>query len=238
MNTQKLQTPSSTKDSLELMSFFVCEFRSQMKSIVAYANLLNDELDFKNDDPKAKILHNIVSGVYDIQEQLKRLIELAKLETSGFQLDVEAVDINSIISTVLNKLSPIIHLKNQTISTELTSQLPNINGDPLRIEQILMNLLSNASRSSPDGGHMTLTVERRDEYMSIRIQDSGPAIPVEMHRYILQPFNNLINCNKNCIKADLNLALCKHYVELHGGKIQIENSDNMGNTFSIILPLS
>jgi len=85
---------------------------------------------------------------------------------------------------------------------------------------------------------MTLTVERRDEYMSIRIQDSGPTIPVEMHRYIFQPFNNLINFNKDCTKADLNLALCKHYVELHGGKIQIENSDNRGNTFSVILPLS
>ena len=209
-----------------------------MKSIVAYANLLNDELDFKNDDPKSKIIHDIISAVYDIQEQLKRLIELAKLETSGFQLDMEAVDINSVISTVLNKLSPIIHLKNQTITTELTSQLPNINGDPLRIEQILMNLLSNASRSSPEGGHMTLTVERRDEYMLIQIQDSGPAIPVEMHRYIFQPFNNLINFNKDRTKADLNLALCKHYVELHGGKIQIENSDNRGNTFSVILPLS
>jgi len=219
------------------MSLFVCEFRSQMKSIVAYTSLLNDELDFDKDDPGVKILNNIVSAVYDIQEQLKRLVELVKLETSIFQLDVEIVDINSVISKVLNKLSPIVRLKNQTISTKLTSRLPNINGDSLRIEQILMNLLSNASLSTPDGGQIILTAELYEEYVFVRIQDSGPAIPVEMHRYIFQPFNNLMNFNKDCTKADLNLALCKHYVELHGGKIQIENTDNRGNTFSVILPL-
>lgn len=236
MYTTKLQKSSLAKDTLEFISFFIYELKSQSNSIIAHTALLNDELDFDKHDPRAKTLNNIVSAAFDIQENLTRLVEVAKLETSGFQLDLETVDITSLITEVIDKMSAIIRLKNQTLFTKLIAQLPNIKGDSLRIEQVLTNLISNASLSTPDGGRISLTAGLQGESLFIRIQDGGPITPVELNQYIFQPFNNTLTLNKYTGKVDLNLALCKHYVELHGGKLEIENIGNKSNTFSVILP--
>jgi len=236
MYTPKLQKSSLAKDTLEFVSFFIYELKSQSNSIIAHATLLNDELDFDKHDPRVKTLNNIVSAACDIHAQLKRLLEVAKLETSGFQLDLETVDITSLITEAVDKMSPIVRLKNQSISTKLITPLPNINGDSLRIEQVLTNLISNKSISTPDGGHIYLIAGLHGESIFIRIQDGGPIKPVELHQYIFQPLNNTVTLNKDSDKVDLNLALCKHYVELHGGKLEIENIGNKSNTFSVILP--
>ena len=74
--------------------------------------------------------------------------------------------------------------------------------------------------------------------MFIRIHDGGPTIPAETQRYIFHPFCNPQNSKIDYASADLSLALCKHYVELHRGKIKIESTKNKGNTFSVILPVS
>jgi len=100
-----------------------------------------------------------------------------------------------------------------------------------------MNLLSNASRSTPNGGHISLSADLQDEFVFIRIHDGGPTISAETQRYIFHPFCNPQNSKIDCASTDLSLALCKHYVELHGGNIQIESTKNKGNTFSVILPV-
>lgn len=93
------------------------------------------------------------------------------------------------------------------------------------------------TQNTPNGGHISISADLQDEFVFIRIHDGGPTIPAETQRYIFHPFCNPHNSRVDCTSTDLSLTLCKHYVELHGGKIQIENTKNKGNIFSVVLPV-
>lgn len=156
----------------------------------------------------------------------------------GFYLELELTDIDTIAYRVVDQILPIVRSRNQSLTLNLTPHLPKIATDSLRIEQILLNLLSNASKFTPDSSSISLSVNKKGDFMLIEVRDSGLCIPPEEQHEIFQPYyRNKIDSEKDTPGIGLGLALCKHLVELHGGKIWVESEQGKGNTFVLALPL-
>lgn len=154
----------------------------------------------------------------------------------GFHLALGPTDIDVIAHKVADQILPIVHSRDQSLTLNVTPHLPEITADPIRIEQILLHLLSNAVKFTPDGGSISLSASSKGSFIVIEIRDSGPSILSEEQHQVFQPCYRLKNENeKDAPGLGLGLALCKHLVELHGGTMWMKCEQ--GNTFTFALPL-
>ena len=237
-NLQKEQPPARAKQTLELVSFLTHELKTPLTSIITSAGLLAEELALSPEDPKTKLISNILASAHNLEARASELLDLAKLEAEGFHLELEPTEINTIVYNVVDQLSPIVRSRRQSLALNLAPNLPKVMADSLRIEQILTNILSNATKFTPQGGSISISVNQHNGYIVIEVQDSGPSIPVEEQYKVFQPYYRLKGEEKEYIPgAGLGLALCKHLVELHGGRIWVESEQGKRNTFAFTLPV-
>lgn len=236
---QREQLANSAKQTLELIAFLAYEFKSQLTSINTSVSLLAEKLATSHNDFETKLIGNILASHHYLETRTSELLALIKLQVDGFQLELELTDIDAIIHKVIDQLSPIISNREQSLTLNLTPNTKKVIADALRIEQVLHNLLSNAIKSTPTGGNILVSTDKQDGYMVIKIQDSSPYIPRIEQRELFQPYCRLIGDKDTQISGTgFGLALCKHLVELHGGRIWLENEENKGNTFTFTLPLN
>jgi len=231
--------PNGAKQTLELIAFLTYEFKTQLNSIVNSANLLGEELALFHNDTKAKLIDNILTSSNYLDARSSEILDLVKLHVEGFELELEKTNVNTIIYRVADRLSPQTRSRKQSLNMNLISHPPKITADPLRIEQVLHNLLSNASKCTPSGSNLFVSTDKQAGYIVIKIQDSGPFITLEEQRELFQPYYRLRHDKDSQVtRIGLGLTLCKRLIELHGGKIWLENTESHGNTFIFTLPLN
>ena len=156
----------------------------------------------------------------------------------GFYLELEQTDIDAIAYKVADQILPIVHNRGQSLTLNLAPHLPEITADALRIEQILLHLLSNATKFTPDRGSIFLSASRNGSFIVIEVGYSGSGIPPEEQQIVFQPRYQFKGENeKDSPGVGLGLALCKHLVELHGGTMWLKSEQGKGNTFAFTLPL-
>lgn len=236
---QSKQLPGDAKQTLELVAFLAHEFKSRLTSITTSASLLAEELALQHDDPKTKLISNILASSHYLEARTLDLLDLVKLQVEGFHLELEPTDIDTIVYRVVDQLLPAVRSRNQSLTLNLAPHSSKIIADPLRVEQVLHNLISNATKLTPNGGNISVSTDKQAGYIVIKIQDSSPCIPPEEQRELFQPYYRLKDDkDKQISRIGLGLAMCRHLVELHDGRIWIENEENNGNTFAFTLPLN
>ena len=235
---QRDQSPDSARQTLELVAFLVHEFKNSTASITTSASLLAEELDLPHNETRSKLISNILTSSRYLETRTSELLNLVKLEAEGFHLELEPTAIDTIVYRVVDQLLPIARSRNQSLTLNLIPNPPKIIADSLRVEQILHNLLFNATKLTPQGGNISVSTDKQRDYIVIKIQDSSPGIPPEEHHAIFQPYYRLKGDKEKHIPGiGLGLALCKRLVGLHGGRIWVESKENNGNTFAFTLPL-
>lgn len=236
---QRNQLPSDAKQTLELVAFLAHEFRNQLNSITTSASLLAEELTLQHDDSKTDLISNILTSSHYLEARTLELLSLVKLQVEGFHLELELTDINTIIYRVVDQLLPTVRSRNQSLALNLIPHPAKIIADPLRVEQVLHNLISNATKLTPNGGNISVSSDKQAGCMVIKIQDSSPCILPEEQCDLFQPYYRLKGAkDKQISRIGLGLALCRHLVELHNGRIWVENKESNGNTFAFTLPLN
>lgn len=112
--------------------------------------------------------------------------------------------------------------------------LPTVEGDRLRLERVLDNLIGNALRHTPDGGHIGLLAQRQGKFLLLAVEDSGEGIPYSQQARIFEPF---VQVGRRSGGAGLGLALCKEIVQLHGGRIGVQSQPGAGTRIYMLLPV-
>lgn len=240
VNTHRKNLVNGAKQTLELIAFLAYEFRSQLTLINTSASLLAEKLTASqnDDDSEAKLIGKILDSNHYLEARISELLSLVKLQVDGFTLEPEPTDIDALVNRVVNRLSPIISNREQSLTLNVTPNTKKIIADSLRIEQVLHNLLSNASKSTPTGGKISLSVAKQDGYIVIKIQDSSQCIPSAEQWKLFQPHCRLTGDKDTQIPGiSLGLAICKHLVELHGGTMWIESEKSNGRIFAFTLPV-
>ncbi|MDP2931654.1 MAG: ATP-binding protein, partial [Chloroflexota bacterium] len=146
-------------------------------------------------------------------------------------------NVKSLLEGVSWQIGPEVKSKGQTLTLELPDSLPVVEADPKRIEQVLLNLLTNASKFTHEGGRIVLRARRQDASLIVEVQDSGIGIPKEEQARLFQPYSRIEFDRKRYPGMGLGLALAKRLVELHGGKIWVKSDVGKGSTFAFSLPL-
>jgi signal transduction histidine kinase len=123
------------------------------------------------------------------------------------------------------------------LNLDLPVYLPQLRADEGRLRQVVLNLVSNASKFTPDGGMITIKAREMAGEMVVEVRDTGRGISEEEGQRLFEPYHRLESDREHLSGLGLGLALCKTLVELHGGRIWVESQPGQGSTFSFSVPL-
>jgi len=219
----------------ELVGNISHEFRTPLAGIKAMVETLRDSAV---DDTEATrdFLAKIDSEVDRLTHMVTELTELSRVETGKAQLDLEPLNLNSLIDEAIAQLGPQLERKQLSISKELAAELPAVPADKERIRQVLVNLIHNAIKFTLPGGKISLTTMMRDGSVMVDISDTGTGIAKDDLPRIFERFYKADRARSE-EGSGMGLAIAKHIIEAHGGKIWVQSEEGKGSTFSFSLPL-
>lgn len=216
------------------------ELRTPLNSVIGYAEILLTGIDGELDDEK----RDDVQAIYDNAQHLLTLIndvlDLAKIEAGRLVLKKEIVDIKSLVENVKNNNYGLIHTlkKSVEIMTTFVSEIPTTYADPVRISQVLNNLVSNAVKFSEEG---TIRIEAQceDEWIIIDVEDQGIGISQNDLDRIFERFSQVDGSTTRRVEGTgLGLPITYHLVEMHGGSLHVESELGKGSKFTVRLPVT
>ena len=212
------------------------ELKTPLTSIIAAAGLLAEELEAEGKEPYLKLIQNITHNANTLEVRLAELLETVKAGGGGLRLKFEPLDVKSLLQGIEWQIDPLIKSKEQKLSLELPDSLPLVQGDGPRLEQTVFNLMTNASKFTPQGGSIVLRARKQEADIVIEVQDSGIGISSEEQARLFKPYSRINADRQRHPGLGLGLALAKQVVELHGGKIWVESEPGKGSTFAFSLP--
>jgi len=215
------------------------ELRTPLTSIASSAKIM-----LKYGDKKPGTVHRFSQIILDESERLARLIndvlDLAKIESGQIEWRMDRINLKELMDRILRIGEPAAKNKDLEIRVEnIDETLPRVFGDFDRLVQVLINLVSNAIKFTPEGGCITLSARKLDEnFVEISVRDTGIGIAKEDQRLIFEKFKQVGDTLTEKPKGTgLGLPICKEIIEHHGGRIWVESEPGKGSTFKFTLPI-
>jgi signal transduction histidine kinase len=213
------------------------ELRTPLNSILGFADLLKDAAN--HDAKAARYLQNILSSGRNLLDLINDLLDLAKIEAGRMEIRSEPLSLNDLFEGLTSVLKPLSEQKNLVLLSTVAPDVPIIETDPAKLQQVLYNFLSNAIKFSPAGARIDLRAQRdEDGGVRVLVTDRGPGIPTEQHQLIFEKFRQ-IDASHTRIHSGtgLGLAISKELITLLGGTIGVDSTPGRGSTFWVVLPL-
>jgi two-component system sensor histidine kinase KdpD len=162
------------------------------------------------------------------------LLDLSRIESGSLKPDKGWYDLAALVGEVLGRLKPVT--AGHGVSVELAEDLPPIPLDYIEIDEVLTNLVENATKYTPPGSEIAIAARQLDGEVEVEVADRGPGIPAAALRRIFEPFYRVEGARAR--GTGLGLAVAKGLIEAHGGRIWVENRPDGGAKFAFTLPLS
>jgi PAS domain S-box-containing protein len=210
------------------------DLRSPLTAILGYVDLL-DRVGPVNEQQR-EFIHRVQNSVQSITSLVNDLLELGRIE-AGFDSQKEVVPLEGIIRYALDTLSGQISDKRLNLHLNLPTEIPQMRGNPIRLRQMLDNLIGNAIKYTPEGGDITIDLESQNDQVIFRISDTGPGIPPADQPHIFEKFYRASNVPKGVGGSGLGLAIVKSIVDNHQGAIWVDSLLGKGAAFTVVLPL-
>lgn len=227
------------KAKTEFVSLASHQLRTPLSAINWYAEmLLSGDAGELNEEQKS-FVKEIYGGNRRMVALVNALLNVSRIELGTLAIDPKPTDLSEIAESVLHELESQISEKELSVERRFDADLPLINADPNIARIIFQNLLTNSVKYTPKGGAITVSIEKTDDIVCIKVSDTGCGIPENQQQRIYEKMFRADNAKKADAGGNgLGLYLVKAIVRDSGGTIQFTSKENMGTTFSITLPLS
>lgn len=213
------------------------ELRTPLTPMVASAGLLKNALASNPGSHEYRLSSIILKGSEQLAALLDDFLDLARLAVGAFRVSPEPLDTRAFLEEVAFRFRPAMEEKGQSLALDMPETLPAIEADRSRLEQVLSNLLSNASKFSPDREKVVLRARARDSELVVEVEDRGTGISPEDQAWIFQPYHRVEQDRQRLPGLGLGLAVAKQIVEAHGGKMWVTSELGKGSVFGFSLPL-
>jgi signal transduction histidine kinase len=184
-----------------------------------------------------RLLRNIKHSADRMNGLVSDLLDLARLRSHRADLQLRRVDLGDLVEGAAAMMRPLIEQAGQSLTLAIPVPAPSVLGDPRRLERVLTNLLSNATKFAPRDAKIDVVVQRRPDGVLVSVSDTGPGISSEaMPRLFEQFYTSRSSSSIHNIGTGLGLPIAKGIVEAHGGRIWAESEPGHGATFHVELP--
>jgi two-component system NtrC family sensor kinase len=182
-----------------------------------------------------EFLRRLQGSIQHITALVNDLLDLGRLE-AGFDTRREIVQLESVLKYSLDMFDAQIRKKKIILTNDIGPDLKPIRANPIRIRQMMDNLIGNAIKYTPDEGFIHVTLSMQDSQIILKIQDTGPGIPLEEQSHVFEKFYRATNAPDGVEGSGLGLAIVKSIVDSHQGRVWVEPNIGKGSSFIVILP--
>jgi phosphoserine phosphatase RsbU/P len=189
------------------------------------------------EEMRQRLLRNVKQSTDRMHALVNDLLDLARLRSNQLQLQFTRVDTGELVAGVISMMGLLFEEKRQTLEVSVPTPAPVILADMRRLERVLFNLLSNATKFAPEGTNVVLRVIAEPGSVTMSVQDTGPGIPADVFpRLFDQFYTSRTSASQPSAGTGLGLPIAKGIIEAHNGRMLVESTVGQGSTFSFTLP--
>ena len=207
------------------------ELRNPITAIHAYAEMLHGERFGDMNEKQKSVLAKILKNSDNINYLINDILDVSKIRSGKLTLNLEEVDITSMINEIIGNLRSLADKKNISLNADLASMI-SAKIDRNQVSRSVINLIDNAIKFTPEGGRIQVTVKNARDAIEIAVSDSGVGIAADKLALVFEEFEQA-GYHEG---TGLGLAIVKKIAELHHGLLEIQSEEGEGSVFTIILP--
>ena len=209
------------------------DLRSPLTAILGYVELI--ERAGPTTSQQDEFIYRVKLSVEQITNLVSDLLDLGRIE-AGLDSTHEETPISVLARYAVESMRVSAEAKGLSIELEVEDDLPMVNGDPIRLRQMIGNLLENAVKYTPSGGQVSLEANSEDSQIILRVLDDGPGIPPSDQPYLFDKFYRASNIPADVPGTGLGLSIVKSIVDHHNGRIWVDSQMGKGTVFTVVLP--
>jgi signal transduction histidine kinase/DNA-binding response OmpR family regulator len=219
----------------QFLSTMSHELRTPLNAVLGFSDLLTDKRCGDLNERQQRYVSHITAGGKHLLNLINDILDLSKIEAGRLELSLEDLSVANIFGEAASALRPLAEKKKQTLSANVDRDLA-VHADATRFKQVLMNLVGNAIKFTPEGGRIELSARAIENQVQVKVRDSGPGIPPEEQKRIFDAFYRIRQSGESVEGTGLGLAITESLVKLQGGTLGLESAPGKGSCFYFSLP--
>jgi signal transduction histidine kinase len=230
------QLELASKNKSEFLANMSHELRTPLNAIIGFSELLLEKMVGDLTPRQDEYLRDILASGKHQLALINDVLDLSKVEAGRLELERSSFSVTSMVTDAVTFVRARATQRHIALSEELDPRLGEIDADQRKLRQVLVNLLANAVKFTPDGGHVSVRATLENDEVSIAVSDTGSGIAANEMERIFKEFGQAASARGH-EGTGLGLVLAKRIIELHGGRIWAESAPGRGSTFTFVLPV-
>ncbi len=232
---QELEIVSRHKS--EFLASMSHELRTPLNAVIGFSEVLLDRMFGELNERQAEYVRDIWSSGRHLLELLNEILDLSKVEAGQMVLEASSFSIPASLESALSMVRERAVVHGIALDLELGPDVDVVEADELRFKQVVLNLVSNAVKFTPDGGRVRVSAHRQGRDLVVAVTDTGAGIPEEDRERIFESFQQGGRGAPKEEGTGLGLTLSRRIVQLFGGRLWLESEEGHGSTFTFTLPV-
>jgi len=231
------QLEAASQHKSEFLANMSHELRTPLNAIIGFSEVLAEGMFGDINEKQTEYLGDILESGQHLLSLINDILDLSKIEAGRMELEPADFDLPSAIENALILVRERASRRGIALQRTIDERLGMIRADERKVKQVLLNLLSNALKFTPEGGRIDVRAGLRDDMAEISVSDTGVGIAPEDQEAVFEEFRQVGTAAKKVEGSGLGLALSRKFSELHGGKIWVKSQVGAGSTFTFTLPV-
>jgi signal transduction histidine kinase/ActR/RegA family two-component response regulator len=237
VETKSAELEIASRHKSEFLASMSHELRTPLNAVIGFSEVLIDRLFGEINERQEEYLNDIRNSGRHLLELLNEILDLSKVEAGQMELEHAIFSVPTALEYVLSLVRERAAAHRITVRLEVSPEVGDIEGDELRFKQIVLNLVSNAVKFTPDGGAVEIAARRDADQLEVTVKDNGIGIPVEDRSRIFESFQQGGRGAPKEEGTGLGLTLTRRIVALFGGRLWLETEVGAGSTFGFTIPV-
>jgi two-component system, NtrC family, sensor kinase len=231
------QLEAASRHKSEFLANMSHELRTPLNAIIGFSEVLIERMFGELNDKQEEYLKDIYASGQHLLSLINDILDLSKIEAGRMELEAAEFDLPSTIENALILVRERAGRRGITLGRTVDERLGVIRADERKLKQVLLNLLSNALKFTPEGGRIDVRAVMNDGEAEISVTDTGVGIAPEDQQAVFEEFRQVGTADKKVEGTGLGLALSRKFIELHGGRIWVKSQLGTGSTFTFTIPI-
>jgi len=233
------QLEEASRAKSEFLAHMSHELRTPLNVIIGFSELMLDGVPGKVSKEQRQCLSDVLGSGQHLLGLINDILDLSKVESGKMELRLGDIALPGVMESLKSEIMPMLVTRKQSLEVNVERGLPLVRADKAKVRQVLLNLLSNSTKFTPDGGKLRVEAFRENNWCRVSVIDNGIGIKKRDQKRIFDPFCQLeSSLSKEEGGTGLGLTIAKQIIEKHGGRIWVESEYGKGSRFTFTLPLA
>ncbi len=237
LQTKSRELETASRHKSEFLANMSHELRTPLNAIIGFSDVLAERLFGDLNVKQAEYVTDIAESGRHLLALINDILDLSKIEAGRMELDAGDVEMPAVIAQTLSLVRERAERRGIALSSSVGEGVGIVRADVRKVKQVLLNLLSNALKFTPEGGRIDVRACAHADRIEVSVTDTGVGIAPEDHDAVFEEFRQVGASAARVEGTGLGLAISRKFIELHGGRLWLESEPGRGSTFTFSLPL-